>query len=84
MAKTITGKRVTFEVEFYWRGKRKSPSVSISYASDNYDGLPPEVGNSPECEAFYRAAEKLCKKMVEAGELDLSVDEKEKGVLTGN
>ena len=28
MAKTLIGKRISIELEFYWRGKRKIPSVT--------------------------------------------------------
>jgi hypothetical protein len=66
MSKTPTGKRITFEVEFYWRGKRKKPSVSYIYASDNYEGLPENIDDT----AFHKGAEDLCKQLVEAGELD--------------
>lgn len=68
MAKTITGKRVKFGIEFYWRGKRKIPSVSLwDDNGENDFGLPEEF---PEFDAFYKAAEDLCKVLVESGELD--------------
>jgi len=66
MSKTLTGKRITFEVEFCWRGKRRKPTVSYIYASDNYVGLPLGIDET----AFHKGAEDLCKQLVEAGELD--------------
>lgn len=70
MAKTITGKRVIFELEFYWRGKRKIPSVNMTFASDNYNGLPESITNSEEYKEFHKAANSFCKKLVEEKELD--------------
>lgn len=70
MAKTITGKRVTWELEFYWRGKRRTPSVGFIFASDNYEGVSDAIAATPEFKAFHAASEALCKKLVEAGELD--------------
>jgi hypothetical protein len=66
MGKMIIGKRITFKVDLYWRGKRKTPSVSIQYEGDNYPGLPKEIDDSE----FNKAARGLCKQLVEAGELD--------------
>ena len=70
MAKTKTGKRVVFNVELYWRGKRKTPSVGMwvgpDETSDNF-GLPEEY---PEFVAFQKAARDLCRALVVAGELD--------------
>jgi hypothetical protein len=70
MAKTLTGKRVTFELEFYWRGKRRTPSVNMVFESDNYEGLPNKILDSPESDAFNKAAHELCRVLVEDGELD--------------
>lgn len=70
MAKTLTGKRVTFELEFYWRGKRRKPSVNMVFETDNYEGLPNEILDSPEFEVFDKAARDLCRVLVETGELD--------------
>ena len=70
MAKTQTGKRVVFEVEFYWRGKRKKPSVGMTFASDNYEGLPEKILDSEERKAFNKAAREFCRVLVESGELD--------------
>lgn len=70
MAKTLTGKRVTFEVELYWRGKRKKPSVNMCVGGDEVSmdfGLPEEY---PEFKAFQKATDDLCQALVEAGELD--------------
>lgn len=70
MAKTLTGKQVTFEVDLYWRGKRKTPSLGISVGRDEVSldfGLPEEY---PEFQAFEKAARELCRVLVEAGELD--------------
>lgn len=66
MAKQLTGKRVKFEVELYWRGKTRIPSVNILYSGDNYEGLPPEISTSE----FQKGCNDLCKQLVEAGELD--------------
>ena len=70
MAKIKTGKRVIFELEFYWRGKRRKPSMSFLYAGDNYEGLPDTIEASPEGRDFNKAAQRLCRVMVETGELD--------------
>ena len=70
MAKTVTGKRLTLEVEFYWRGKRKTPSMVMSVGDDEFSlgyGIPED---RPEFDAFYKAADNLCKALVESGELD--------------
>lgn len=66
MSKTLTGKRVEFVVEFYWRGKHRKPSCNFIYASDNYDGIPPSI----DTEAWVKASKDLCKQLVDAGELD--------------
>lgn len=70
MTKTITGKRVKFEVELYWRGKRKKPSCTIIYASNDYDGLPDHIS----AVEFQTGAEILCKRLIDAGELDNEPD----------
>lgn len=70
MAKTLTGKQVAFEVEFYWRGKRRTPSVNMIFENRDYEGLPDKILDSPEFVAFNKAAHDLCRVMVEAGELD--------------
>ena len=70
MAKTLTGKRVQFVVELYWRGKRKTPSLGVWIGDDEVSsdfGLPEEY---PEFEAFQKAARDLCRALVVAGELD--------------
>ena len=69
-AKTQTGKRVVFEVELYWRGKRKKPSVGMWVGNDEVSsnfGLPTEYS---EFEDFQKAARKLCEALVKKGELD--------------
>lgn len=66
MPKAKTGKRIKFELEFYWRGKNKTPSVNITYAGDGYGGLPDHINDKP----FSAAAQALCKQLVDAGELD--------------
>ena len=70
MAKTLTGKKVTFELEFYWRGKRRKPSVNMIFERDDYDGLPNKISDSEVFATFNKAAHALCKVMVDAGELD--------------
>jgi len=70
MAKTQTGKRVVFEVEFYWHGKRRKPSVDMIFESDTYEGLPKTIEESPEFIAFDKASRELCRVLTEAGELD--------------
>jgi len=70
MAKTLTGKRLTLEVKFYWRGKRKTPSMVLSVGDDEFSleyGLPED---RPEFDAFYKAADALCKSLVKSGDLD--------------
>ena len=69
MAKTLTGKRVVFSVELYWRGKRKKPSVGMWVGDDISAefGLPTEY---PEFDVFAAATQELCRVLVEAGELD--------------
>jgi hypothetical protein len=66
MSKTVTGKRVTFKVELYWRGKRKTPSVGIQYEGKNYPGLPKNIKDTQ----FNKGAHQLCAQLVAAGELD--------------
>jgi hypothetical protein len=75
MAKTLTGKRIGIELEFYWRGKRKIPSVSFTEV--NGQGIPftahTHVKGTPEGDAFVafnKAAHDFCKALVNAGELD--------------
>lgn len=71
MAKTITGKRVKFELEFYWRGKKRTPSVGFTYAGADYEGLPTDNPAITAAETeFHRAANDLCEQLVLAGELD--------------
>jgi hypothetical protein len=70
MAKTITGKRVVFSVELYWRGKRKLPSIGMWVGDDEVSGdfgLPTEY---PEFKDFEKAARNLCRALTDAGELD--------------
>ena len=69
-SKTLKGKTVIFELHFYWRGKRRTPSVSKVFVGDNYEGLPSAIVESPEYEAFSKATDGLCKVLVKAGELD--------------
>ena len=75
MSKTLTGKRISIELEFYWRGKRKIPSVSFMEVDGK--GIPftshAHVKGTPEGEAFAafnKAAHDFCKALVQAGELD--------------
>lgn len=75
MSKTLTGKRIGIELEFYWRGKTKIPSVSFMEVDG--EGIPftahTHVKGTPEGDAFSafnRAAHDFCKALVEAGELD--------------
>lgn len=70
MAKALTGKRVTFELEFYWRGKRRTPSVNMVFETKNYEGLPNKIMDSEVFKDFDKAARELCQVLVEAGELD--------------
>ena len=78
MAKTLTGNRFTMELEFYWRGKRRIPSVNFIFErpdpsgdEEKYqDGLLNEVIDSEEFSTFSKSAHILCAKMIEAGELD--------------
>ena len=76
MSKTPTGKRIAINLEFYWRGKAKSPSVSFTEGKRD-QGIPftasTHVKNTPEGDAFNafnKAAHDFCKQLVEAGELD--------------
>lgn len=66
MTKPVTSRRLVFEVEMYWRGKRRVPSVNIAYGSDTYPGLPMCI----DATAFSDAAKELCTQLVAAGELD--------------
>jgi hypothetical protein len=59
-------KRIIFKVELYHRGKRKIPSVGVTYASRNYEGVPDSIDTT----SFHEAARDLCKQLVDAGELD--------------
>lgn len=75
MAKTLTGKRIGIELEFYWRGKRKTPSVNYMEVDD--EGIPftshAHVKGTPEGDAFAafnKAAHDFCAALIEAGELD--------------
>ena len=75
MAKTLTSKRIGIELEFYWRGKKKIPSVSFMEVDG--EGIPftshEHVRGTPEGDAFAafnKAAHEFCKALVEAGELD--------------
>ena len=75
MSKTPTGKRIGIELEFYWRGKRKTPSVSFMEVDGK--GIPftshVHVKGTPEGDAFAafnKASHDFCKALVEAGELD--------------
>ena len=75
MAKTITGKRIGVELEFYWRGKKKIPSVSFMEVDGQ--GIPftahTHVMGTPEGDAFNafsKAAHEFCQKLIDAGELD--------------
>lgn len=71
MAKTVTGKRIKYTLEFYYRGaKRRIPSVNFLFENKTNDGIPMNILDSPEYEAFSKAAHGLCKKLVEAGELN--------------
>lgn len=68
MAKTITGKRVKFGLEFYRRGKKKTPSVSIwDDNGEDVFGLPEEL---PEFDTFQKSARELCAALVKSGQLD--------------
>jgi hypothetical protein len=76
MRKTITGKRIALKLEFYWRGKRKNPSVSFIEGVEG-EGIPftahTDIKGTPEgdaFDAFYKAAHAFCKQLVDAGELD--------------
>lgn len=66
MAKKVEGKRIKIEVEMYWRGKKKTPSVSITYAGPNFSGLAPWINDRK----FSDGCDDLCKQLVEHGELD--------------
>lgn len=75
MAKTLTGKRIGIELEFYWRGKRKIPSVTFMEVDEQ--GIPftshAHVKGTPEGDAFSafnKAAHEFCKALIKAGELD--------------
>lgn len=70
MAKELTGEKVIFELEFYWRGKRRKPSVGMLFESDNYEGLPDKIADSEEYKTFNKSAKEFCRVLVEAGELD--------------
>jgi hypothetical protein len=69
--KTVTGKRIRYTLEFYYRGaKCRIPSVGFTFENETNDGIPMDILDSPEYEAFSKAAHVLCKKLVEAGELN--------------
>ena len=75
MSKTLTGKRIGIELEFYWRGKRKIPSVN--FMEVNEQGIPftsdADVKGTSKGDAWYafdKAAHDFCKALIEAGELD--------------
>lgn len=69
MAKELTGNRVRFDLEFYWRGKKKTPSVNFVFENETSDGLDRDIEDSIEFEMFNKAAHDLCKLLVETGEL---------------
>lgn len=75
MAKTQTSKRISIELKFSWRGKRKIPAVSFTEVDG--EGIPftshTHVRGTPEGDAFNafnKAAYDFCKALVKAGELD--------------
>lgn len=76
MAKILTSKKIKIDLDFYWRGKRKTPSVCFSEGAED-QGLPftshAHVKGTPEGDAwaaFAKAAHDFCKALIEAGELD--------------
>jgi hypothetical protein len=75
MSKTITGKRIKIELEFYWRGKRKIPSVNFTEGKRD-QGIPftghTDIKGTPKGDAFgafNKAAHDFCKQLVDSGEL---------------
>jgi hypothetical protein len=64
-------KRIKYELEFYYRGeKRRTPSVNFIFENETNDGIDMDILDSPEYAAFSKAAHDLCKKLIDAGELD--------------